>query len=421
MQACRRVYYALLFFPLLMGCALLPGTPTPLPWIPTRTSDTDVHSTVSLPTDTPMPHPPLAASPTPAWPTPAPTTPAPGAQQVFLEAPLNSETVGNPLEVRGRTARMPFEATLVVRVYDAWGQLASLTPIMTRGDFGQPATFEVSVFYGGVPGAGRIEVVEVSARDGSDLGLATAYVTLAGFSGGGYVEVPAPYSKQTLPLHLLARVGRPGEQVNVTVTWGDGTQFAQTVTLLPGQDGRGLAVTSMDWVVEPRPSDPPTQGGAVHIHDLTGQQLAWQPLTLLHPSDPDTISTHVYWARGDRVEAQPLRIPRTQGIGRASLEALLWGPVPGNVSGFQTAIPLPEEILAYTDRSTEWGERVRINKLTIVEGVAQVDFSRELLTNAGGAARMSWIRQQIEATLLQFSTVNRVVITVEGQPGLLEP
>ena len=34
---------------------------------------------------------------------------------------------------------------------------------------------------------------------------------------------------------------------------------------------------------------------------------------------------------------------------------------------------------------------------------------------------MTLIRQQIEQTLLQFSTVNRVIITVEGKPDMLEP
>jgi hypothetical protein len=423
MRACRRAICALLCLPLLVGCVLLRGTPTPLPWILTRTPEVGVHSTVLLPTATMTPGSSLPVmSPTPALPTVATTVPPDVmTQQIILESPQNGETVGNPLVVRGRTTLMPFEATLVVRVYDAWGQLAALTPMMTRGEYGQPATFEASVFYGGVPGAGWIEVVEISARDGSDLGKATTYVTLAGFSGSGYVEVPALQSQETLPLRVLAHVGRPGEQVNVTVTWADGTQFGHLVTLLPGLDGRGLAVTSLDWVVEPRPTHPPTQGGAVHIHDSTGQQLAWQPLTLLHPSDPDTMNTNVYWVRGDQVQAQPLRIPRTQGIGRASLECLLWGPVPQNLSGFQTAIPLPEEILAYTGRGADWGERVRVNTLTIIDGVARVDFSKELLTNPGGAARMLWIRQQIELTLLQFSSVNQVIITVEGQPGLLEP
>jgi spore germination protein GerM len=82
---------------------------------------------------------------------------------------------------------------------------------------------------------------------------------------------------------------------------------------------------------------------------------------------------------------------------------------------------LPAEVLTAANRGADWGERVRLKDLTIINGVARADFSKELLANAGGAARMSLIRQQIEQTLLQFSTVNQIIITVEGQAGMLEP
>ena len=129
----------------------------------------------------------------------------------------------------------------------------------------------------------------------------------------------------------------------------------------------------------------------------------------------------VYWVRGEQLYAQTIRIPRTLGIGRASLEMLLWGPTPNNREGFQTALPLPAEVLTAGNRGMDWGERVLLRDLTIVNGVARADFSKELLANAGGAARMLLIRQQIEQTLLQFNTVNKVIITVEGQADMLEP
>ncbi len=144
-------------------------------------------------------------------------------------------------------------------------------------------------------------------------------------------------------------------------------------------------------------------------------------MTVLHPGDANTLGVNVYWVRNEQVTPQPIRVPRTLGIGRASLEALLWGPVPNNLDGFQTAIPLPAEVLTAANRGADWDERVRVMGLTIINGVARADFSKELLANAGGAARMSLIRQQIEQTLLQFSTVKQVIITVEGQAGALGP
>ena len=133
------------------------------------------------------------------------------------------------------------------------------------------------------------------------------------------------------------------------------------------------------------------------------------------------MATNVYWVVQEEVMAQRIRIPRTLGIGRASLDALLWGPAPGNPQAYTTALPTPEEVLNHPGRGTAWGERVRLKDLRIVDGVAYADFSGEILAHHGGAAQVLLMRAQIEQTLLQFSTVSQVVITVEGQPDMLEP
>jgi spore germination protein GerM len=63
-----------------------------------------------------------------------------------------------------------------------------------------------------------------------------------------------------------------------------------------------------------------------------------------------------------------------------------------------------------------------LRKLTIVDGVATADFSKEMRAYGGGSLRVTLIRQQIERTLMQFPTVRQVVITIEGESeGVLEP
>jgi spore germination protein GerM len=65
---------------------------------------------------------------------------------------------------------------------------------------------------------------------------------------------------------------------------------------------------------------------------------------------------------------------------------------------------------------------VTLRSLTITNGVATADFSRELQAYGGGSLRVMLIRQQISRTLLQFPTVRLVRIAVEGQEeGVLEP
>ncbi len=206
----------------------------------------------------------------------------------------------------------------------------------------------------------------------------------------------------------------------MTVRWADGNQFSHDFTTLGGLDGRGLLIVPLDRIGA-GPDYPPTQAAAVEIHTPDGSPLAWQPLTILNPQDPDTMATNVYWTRGEEIVPQTIRVPRTLGIARASLEALLWGPVPGNVEGFTSAIPSPQAVLAYPGRDAGWGERVTIRDLKIIDGVAYADFSVELGAHSGGALQVTQIREQIEATLRQFSTVDDVAITINGQPAMLEP
>ncbi len=412
----------LLLIPLLLGgCTLFGSEPTPIPWRTTNTppatgdpqaATSPTPETSSTPTATPLP-----ATETPVV---TPTLP-PGEQVITLDAPTDGRVVENPVQIRGRARVMPFEGTLVIRVYDALDQLAAEKPIIAEGELDGPATFEATLAYGGVPGEGRIEVLEFSARDGSIVGQAAVDVTLAGFPGGGYVEQPAPLSDVTRPVKLLARVARPEQEVDVTLSWDDGTQFTRTLTTLEGLDGRGLLIVSLDEATPELP-DPPTQAGAIEIRTVDGSPLAYQPVRILNPNDPDTMDVQVYWIdSADELVPQTLRVPQTQAIGGAALEALLWGPVPGNTEGYETAIPTPEDVLDYPGRGPEWGERVELRRLTIDDGTAHADFSLELGAHSGGALQVTLIREQIEATLLQFSTVDEVVISINGITGVLEP
>ncbi|MGC9348913.1 MAG: Gmad2 immunoglobulin-like domain-containing protein [Anaerolineae bacterium] len=424
MRTCTRVLSILALLPLLAGCVLFGNKPTPLPWIPTATpssgqSQEAVTPTAGVPSPTPTPTSEPTSTPMPPTAEPTATVTVP-ARSIQLTTPADGQTVGNPLELSGTTAVMPFEGTLVVRIYDVQGNLAAEQPIMADGEIGEPATFEASVTYGGKPGPGRLEVVEISPRDGSTVAEASVDVVLAGFPGGGFVEIPKPQADVTLPIKLLARVGEPDQRVNVTVTWRDGVQFAHVFTTLRGLDGRGLLLPALDRV-GPGPDHPSTQEGTVEIHSLDGALLALQPVRILHPDDPDTLAVDVHWVVNEEVVPQQIRIPHTLGIGRAALEMLLWGPVPQNDAGYTTALPTPEEVLSYGGRGTDWGERVTLRRLAIVAGVAEADFSPELLAHPGGATRALLIRSQIEETLLQFSTVDDVTITVNGQPDLLEP
>lgn len=88
----------------------------------------------------------------------------------------------------------------------------------------------------------------------------------------------------------------------------------------------------------------------------------------------------------------------TSTIAHAALDELLKGPEAGEKRiGYFTSIP----------------ENVTVQHLTIQDGVARVDFNTAL-NSVGGSCRVTAIRSQIVNTLMQFPTVSKVVISVDG-------
>jgi spore germination protein GerM len=340
-----------------------------------------------------------------------------------LETPQNGATITSPVQVSGQVSVSPFEATLRGRVYDAQGRVLGEGPIMVAAEMGQPGSFSGSLtFHTGSGGAGKVELADISPKDGSMLASATVDVVLVPKPGTGAIEIPAVDDKVTLPLHILAHVGDPGEEIVASLRWQDGTELAHSFTTLRGEDGRGLLVDSLNWPGEGQPPAPATQSATLELRRTAGGPLASQQVTVLSPNDPDAREILLFFVLDENVQAIQARVPRTQAIGTAALEDLLWGAPPPNLAGFETAIPMPQEVFSYPARQPDWGSRVTLRKLTIVDGVATADFSKELWAYGGGSLRVTLIRQQITQTLMQFPTVKEVVITIEGElEGVLEP
>ncbi|MCX6760220.1 MAG: GerMN domain-containing protein, partial [Candidatus Nealsonbacteria bacterium] len=65
---------------------------------------------------------------------------------------------------------------------------------------------------------------------------------------------------------------------------------------------------------------------------------------------------------------------------------------------------------------------VKIQKLTIENGIAKVDFDEQLENGVGGSCKVSAIRAQITQTLKQLSTVMSVIISINGRTeDILQP
>ncbi len=132
-------------------------------------------------------------------------------------------------------------------------------------------------------------------------------------------------------------------------------------------------------------------------------------------SEPNTIAVKVFFSNikldsnfsGNSAFTCQRVIPKTQSVARAAVEELLKGPTEQEkAAGFLTSI----------------NTGVKIQKLSIVDGIARVDFDKQLEFQVGGSARVGAIRAEITQTLKQFSTVKEVIISIDGRTeDILQP
>lgn len=109
----------------------------------------------------------------------------------------------------------------------------------------------------------------------------------------------------------------------------------------------------------------------------------------------------------NKVFASQRQIPKTQAVARAALEELLKGITEEEKSkGFFTNI----------------NPGVKIQKLSIENGIARIDFNEQLEFQVAGSARVGAIRAQIIHTLKQFPTIDEVIISIDDRTeDILQP
>lgn len=133
------------------------------------------------------------------------------------------------------------------------------------------------------------------------------------------------------------------------------------------------------------------------------------------PESPQTINVEVFFNNDeldpefscDKVFSVEREIPQGRDIVRTTLEELLQGPSE------------QEQLEGYV---TNINPGVKIQKLTIENGMIEVDFDEQLEFEVGGACRVSAIRAQIIETLKQFPGINDVKISINGRTeDILQP
>lgn len=134
------------------------------------------------------------------------------------------------------------------------------------------------------------------------------------------------------------------------------------------------------------------------------------------PVDQETASVNVYFINMNLnttpedcsvIFAVAREVSTPQAPARPTVESLLEGPTAEETSmGYTTSI----------------NPGVQLNSISIEDSVAYADFDARLNEGAAGSCLVTAIRAQISETLMQFPTVDEVVISVDGEvEEILQP
>lgn len=154
---------------------------------------------------------------------------------------------------------------------------------------------------------------------------------------------------------------------------------------------------------------PEVPGGECPIADEPAPAAESQGGTPTPPGqvDPEEVTLFLYYPRLTETDFElvPVQrvIDRVPEVGTVALEMLIEGPTDEEAEELDISNPIPE--------GTE------LNELRVANGVAFADFSEELLDFGGGALNQRTIGGMIDVTLKQFTTVQSVNTTVDGQPA----
>jgi hypothetical protein len=159
---------------------------------------------------------------------------------------------------------------------------------------------------------------------------------------------------------------------------------------------------------------PKTAMGVIELFDSSpkdGVEVDKVTLPVKFPTSPST-TLKIYFSKKDPSDCNVVYpsnrvMAKTATPARDALGALLTGPTDTEqAQGYQTSI----------------NPGVKIQQLTIENGIAKVDFDQTLQDKVGGSCRVAAIRAQITQTLKQFPTVKSVVISINGDSRtILQP
>jgi hypothetical protein len=217
-----------------------------------------------------------------------------------------------------------------------------------------------------------------------------------------------------LPLVIRGEARVFENQLNYQIKDADGSILAEGTAYANAPDMGEYGI----FEVAANYPEPKGQTGTVEVFDYSAKDGSRQDEVIVPVKFSSVEATEVKVYFGNKIKnpealdcsqvfAVERRVAKTEGVARAALEELLKG------------ITASEAEVGYF---TSINDGVSIQKIEIKAGVATVDFDEILEAQVGGSCRVAAIRAQIEETLKQFSTVKKVVISINGRTeDILQP
>lgn len=209
-----------------------------------------------------------------------------------------------------------------------------------------------------------------------------------------------------LPLRIVGEVRSQSGSLQYRLEDQDGfTLVSDTIPYASAGSGQYALFTTNVYYPKPLGT-----GGTLRVFAISAQGREQEAITVPLSFVPTaSVEVKAFFGNTERDPmslvcgvAYPVarRVPESEDLLHAALRELLHGPtLLEQRQKFFTSIP----------------PNVDIRSVKIAEGRVSVDFSSALSRGVAGSCRVAAIRSQIERTLKQFSSVEEVVISVEGE------
>ncbi len=228
------------------------------------------------------------------------------------------------------------------------------------------------------------------------------------------VTFPVPNSSVVSPVHVEGKARTFESAVDARIRDKAGKEIARESTVALVQDTGKFGPFKMDLIL-PQLTSPELTLEVFSISPKDGSEID-KILIPLRAATTDSTEVKAFFsseklAEGStdcaRVFPVVRKVNKTQRTALAALQELLKGlSKDDEKKGYRTSIP----------------QFTRLQKLSVEKNTARADFNETLQFQVAGSCRVTAIRAQITETLKQFSSIQNVVISIDGKTeDILQP